>query len=553
MRKKLLALLPILAIVFLYSRLPDFTQKIELEMMHFQASENSTSAFDNTKATYEQVKGDEVSIEAFPKLGTDVDDTERIQRAVDYCIENDKDLFFPSGDSYVLRSVNVEAGLRIVGYGATFTLADAQPKFTRMFTTANRQWESAEDSDYLIFEGMTFDGNVWNQGAFLNYELEQQFAIFYTASPADTGMVRGKVINCRFQNWAADGVHIYKNADVEVIGCSSINCFRGGVVATGAPSNLKVTDYVGEKGQFGKVMDVEIETSANVNVTVDSMIAYGGVDFATQPGSVVTVEGLTVIGGETYIYGFESDVTINNSVLGNVRMRNATNCVFNDTTFVITPDATEDRSGVLVAVGESFDLIPKQDYYTEFNNCTFERVDKDDLVETGYELNALKGYFGKITMNDCVIGKGFTTGYYNLGVAYSNLTNVTFESDIAIAMQPLDWARIFKMVLDNVQYVGTNASPYHFLGYAGTEPYIIVEFKNMLLDSSTAGYAVDKRLGTTQIVSSRIIYVDEDPTTTDVPGFAGDTAKLYTPVDGEAVEWVATTSDPVAADWEIVE
>ena len=537
----------------MYSRLPNITQVIKLEIMHFQASENGTSAFDNTRATYEQVEETEVSIDTFPKLETDIDDTERIQRAVDYCIDNDKDLFFPSGGSYVLRSVNVEAGLRIVGYGATFTLADAQPKFTRMFTTANRQWESAEDSDYLIFEGMTFDGNVWNQGAFMNYELEQQFAIFYTASPADTGMVRGKVINCRFQNWAADGVHIYKNADVEVIGCSSINCFRGGVVATGAPSNLKVTDYVGEKGQFGKVMDVEIETSAKVNVTVDSMIAYGGVDFATQPGSVVTVEGLTVIGGETYIYGFGNEVTINNSVLGNVRMRNATNCVFNNTTFVITPNATENRSGVLVAVGESFDLIPKQDYYTEFNQCTFERVDKDDLVETGYELNALKGYFGKITMNDCVIGKGFTTGYYNLGVAYSNLTNVTFESDIAIAMQPLDWARIFKMVLDNVQYVGESASPYHFLGYAGTEPYIIVEFKNMILDSSKAGYAVDKRLGTTQIVSSRIIYVDADPTTTSIPGFAGDTAKLYTPVEGEPDEWVATSSDPVAATWEIVE
>jgi len=153
MRKKILSLLPLLIMVCMYSRLPNITQVIKLEIMHFQASENGTSAFDNTRATYEQVEEIEVSIDTFPKLETDIDDTERIQRAVDYCIDNDKDLFFPSGGSYVLRSVNVEAGLRIVGYGATFTLADAQPKFTRMFTTANRQWESAEDSDYLIFEG----------------------------------------------------------------------------------------------------------------------------------------------------------------------------------------------------------------------------------------------------------------------------------------------------------------------------------------------------------------------------------------------------------------
>ncbi len=555
MRKKLLALLPLLVMVFLYSRLPDVIQTIQVDMMRFQASENRASSFDNTKATYAQVEGTEVSIDVFPKLAADIDDTERIQRAVDYCIANDKDLFFPSGGSYVLRSVDVEAGLRIVGYGATFTLADAQPKFTRMFTTTNRQWESDEDSDYLIFEGMTFDGNVWNQGAFLNYELEQQFAIMYMGSPANTGMLRGRVINCRFQNWAADGVHIYTNADVEVVGCSSINCFRGGVVATGAPANVKISDYVGEKGQFGKVLDIEVDTSpsARINVTIDSMIAHGGVDFATQPGSVVTVDGLKVIGGDTYIYGFGSEVTINNSILGNVEMRNATNCVFNDTTFAITPDTTDDSSGVLAAVGDDFDLIPKQDYYAEFNHCTFERVDKDNLVAMDHELNALKGYFGKITLNDCVIGKGFTTGYYNLGVAYSDLTNVTFESDIAIAMQPLEWARIFKIVLDNVQYVGESATPYHFLGYARTKPYISVEFKNMMLDSSTAGYAVDKTLGTTQIISSRVIYVDVDPTTTDVPGFVGDTAKLYTPVEGEPAEWVATSNDPVAATWEIVE
>ena len=360
MRKKIVLLIPLLVMVFMYSRLPDITQMVNLDIMRFQASENKIPSSDNTRAAYEQVKETEISIDVFPKRETDRDDTERIQRAVDYCIANDKDLFFPSGGSYVLRPVDVEAGLRLVGYGATFTLADEQPKFTRMFTTTNRQWESAEDSDYLIFEGMTFDGNVWNQGAFLDYELEQQFAIMYMGSPADTGMLRGKVINCRFQNWAADGVHLYTNADVEVIGCSSINCFRGGVVATGAPANLKVTDYVGEKGQFGKVMDIEVDTSpsAKINVTIDSMIANGGVDFATQPGSVVTVDGLTVIGGDTYIYGFASDVTINNSVLGNVEMRNATNCVFNDTTFAITPSTTEDSSGVLAAVGDDFDLVP---------------------------------------------------------------------------------------------------------------------------------------------------------------------------------------------------
>ena len=78
--------------------------------------------------------------------------------------------------------MEVEAGLHLIGYGATFRLAERQPKFTRMFTTQQHMWESDEDSDYLIFEVMTLDGNCWEQVAFLNYEKEQQFAILFSGS-----------------------------------------------------------------------------------------------------------------------------------------------------------------------------------------------------------------------------------------------------------------------------------------------------------------------------------------------------------------------------------
>ncbi len=93
--------------------------------------------------------------------------------------------------------------MHLIGYGATFRLAERQPKFTRMFTTQQHMWESDEDSDYLIFEVMTFDGNCWEQGAFLNYEKEQQFAILFSGSTEKEGMLRGKVIACRFRIGAA--------------------------------------------------------------------------------------------------------------------------------------------------------------------------------------------------------------------------------------------------------------------------------------------------------------------------------------------------------------
>jgi hypothetical protein len=75
----------------------------------------------------------------------------------------------------------------------------------------------------------------------------------------------------------------------------------------------------------------------------------------------------------------------------------------------------------------------------------------------------------------------------------------------------------------------------------------------MVLDSSQAGYAGAGQIGTTKIVSDRLIYVTADPTKSDVPAFKGDTARLYTEVVGSPSEWVAVTSDPIAAEWKVFE
>ena len=545
-------LLPILLMSLLYSEIPDMAQMLRTNSGIDEVINGITSAeaLGGQTADVQAAQG-EISVEAFPKRKTDKDDTERIQRAVDYCIENNKDLIFPNGGSYTVRQVNIEAGLRIVGYGATVTLADNQPKATRMFTTQNRKWESSEDSDYLIIEGLTLDGNCWNQGEFMDYEKEQQFGIFFAGSLEKKGMLRGKVINCRFQNWCADGVHVYTNADVTVIGCSSINCFRGGVVASGSPSNVRITDFVGEKGTFGNAMDIEIDTPGKVNLTIDSMVAYCDIDIEMPEGSVATVDNLTVVGGITKVYGFENEITISDSNIGQLDVINATNCTFNNTKITVTPSSTEDVIGATVRMLDSSDKLSQEDYYTEFNDCTFERSDKDNPNETNKGLIALKGYFGQITLNDCTFGEGFKTGYYALGVAYSSIKNVTFDCDTAVAMKPLVTARVYEMVLDGVQYGENTNVPFRFLDYVEKKPYTTVVFKNMTLDSKQAGYAGDQAIGTTKIESSRTIWVESDPNVAGVAGFVGDTAVLRTPVDGEPYEWVAITSDPVAAEWKV--
>lgn len=555
MNKRMAILLPFLMLVFLNSQMPHFVQWIEITQLRLESIGGVTLSVNNAQQSCVQLEESEVSIEDFPKRETEKDDTERIQRAVDYCIENDKDLFFPSGSTYILRSVSVEAGLRLVGYGATFFLADDQPKFTRMFTTQYRQWENSEDSDYLIFEGMTFDGNAWKQGDFLNYEKEQQFGILFAGSTAEDGMLRGKVLNCTFQNWCADGVHIYTNASVEITGCSAINCFRGGIVASGTPTNITITDYHAEKGQFGKAIDIEIDTDppGKTNLTIERMLAYSDVDLGTQEGSVVKMTDSTVIDGTTVIYGFKNNITVERSTLGNVEVMNATDCTFNNVTFAVTPSITKDVNGVIVHVIDIFDDLPKDAYQTTFNDCIFERADAGDFLKKAKEVVALNGYYGKLTLNDCTFSSGFTTGYFNFGVAESYLNDVYFDTETAVSMQPLSWARIDKFVLDDVSYGESVTTPFRFLDYMNTKPYATVTFKNMVLDSSQAGYAGADQIGTTKIVSDRLIYVGEDPTEADVPAFKGDTARLYAPVSGSPSEWVAVTSDPIAAEWKVIE
>jgi hypothetical protein len=219
----------------------------------------------------------------------------------------------------------------------------------------------------------------------------------------------------------------------------------------------------------------------------------------------------------------------------------------------VTPSVTEDVNGVVVRVIDVFDELPKDDYQTTFNDCVFERADTGDLLETNKKVVALNGYYGKLTLNDCAFRNGFTSGYFNFGVAESYLNGVYFDTETAVSMQPLNWARIDKFVLDNVTYGTNTVTPFRFLDYMSTKPYATVTFKNMVLDSSQAGYAGADQIGTTKIVSDRLIYVSADPTVAEVPAFKGDTARLFAEVAGAPSVWVAVTSDPVAAEWELVE
>ena len=201
--------------------------------------------------------------------------------------------------------------MHLIGYGATFRLAERQPKFTRMFTTQQHMWESDEDSDYLIFEVSDIRRELLGAGCFP--ELREGAAICDPLLRFDRKRDATRESDCLplpelVRRWSAC---LHECSGV-VSDSTSYNCFRGGVVASGSPSTIKITDFVAEKSQFGKAMDIEIDTEPHnkTTLTIERLTAHESVDLGTQEGSVVNVTDSTIIGGKTVIYGFKNKITI---------------------------------------------------------------------------------------------------------------------------------------------------------------------------------------------------------------------------------------------------
>lgn len=105
-KKIMLLLLPVLLMSLLYINMPEMVQILSTNSA-FQEVSNTVapSEAQGGPAADVQAAQGEISVEAFPKRKTDKDDTERIQRAVDYCLENNKDLVIPfAAGSHVAAS-----------------------------------------------------------------------------------------------------------------------------------------------------------------------------------------------------------------------------------------------------------------------------------------------------------------------------------------------------------------------------------------------------------------------------------------------------------------
>ncbi len=247
------------------------------------------------------------------------EDTAAVQAAVDRAAAARGVVHFGPG-RYPVKVVHLAPGITLEGERATILRPPGQPNFTRTFQIAEsgaRTWGGDSDSDLLTLRGLVFDGNSAGQGAYRHYEQQQSHLLFLAADPARAGRLRVRLENLTFRDSVADGISLYTNVDAQVVDCRADDCFRGGLVATGGNTSIRVSNFrtTGARDRTG--IDVEVDAAGfggtrRLELTIDGMVLDGDFDVAVYDGSVVAGTGI-VSGEGLYLVAPGSTVRLSDS------------------------------------------------------------------------------------------------------------------------------------------------------------------------------------------------------------------------------------------------
>ena len=351
------------------------------------------------------------------------DDTKAIQKAVNTVYKLGGGLIvFPPGE-YLVTSVNLKENITYYGYGATIKRPDYQDKWTRTFTI---EYSGNVDSEPLIIQGLTFDGNSQNQGSYQDYELQQAHLIFLMGNPEYPGKLRASIEDATFRNGVADGITVYTNVDVKVADVEAIDVFRGGFVLVGGNSSAEVYNLTtrGEVDATG--IDIEVDgegygDTMRVEVKLENLnLIDGDFDISVSDGSTVSGNNIVSDDGPFYIYSEDSKMKFTNSKFKVGAADGYTNRIlfphdvtFENCEFYVTRQET----------GKPYDYFAVANIWWQhpgwkvfrnqrivFNNCSFKvdsNIQKTDTTYAIYLQPDSPDNNNKLILNAAVISKEF--------------------------------------------------------------------------------------------------------------------------------------------------
>lgn len=311
------------------------------------------------------------------------DDTAAIQRALDTA-KHGQVVELPAG-TYAITMLNVKAGTTIEGHNATLLCLPGRPKFSRMITTykAGYTYSGLSDSPQLRITGITFDGNRDNMGPYTHYQQEQNAELFLGADPHSPGRLNAWIEDCVFKDSVADGINVYTNTYVQVYHCQMVNCFRGGVTATGGDSTIKMS-YVDTSGTTSLGFHGEVEgtgyTGKGITVELSHVRCYDAIHLGLLAGSHVLCTDCDFRG---YFTGTmtESTATFQNCDFHSSGyapdgsagyLINPGNTTFNNCHFTFLENANPSAKLACLYVIWQTRYRPAQHQRLTIENCTFE-------------------------------------------------------------------------------------------------------------------------------------------------------------------------------------
>ena len=403
------------------------------------------------------------------------DDTEAIQAAIDAANkQGGATVLFPPG-TYLVRSVDVNAGLTLIGYGATLKKKGQQPKFSRTFTTQNRKYLGEKDSPPLTIKGFTFDGNRLAQGAYENYALEQQHMIFLQGNPKGPGKLVAIIEDCTFHDGVADAVSVYTNVAATISNCRAIDVFRGGVVVTGGYTEVQISNFTAIGNDHATGIDVEVDGAGyggthRTHITATNLRLAGDLDIGIKDGSTFLGTNIYCESGPFNIYAKDSTVRIMNSILGVGSLGSHGNRIvfphdvsFSHCTFVgDMPDkeATDDRLAT-IHIYWNISGTDERDQRLRFLDCDFQLSNTVPMEVTTYAVYAeadRRERNNRLLLRGGAVTSDFDYGVYINQGGHVSIADIAIDAAVGIrlgatAKYPLD------VLLDSVRFGANTTSP----------------------------------------------------------------------------------------------
>lgn len=279
-------------------------------------------------------------------------------------------------------------------------------------------FDDEKDSEAIVLEGFTFDGNRSGQWEFDKYQFQHAHLLLVgegrrpprpgeTPNPENHNLNPGRLVvhvsRCTFRDGVADGLSVLKDAVVTVHDCRGHDMFRGEITVTGGNSTIDIQGY---KGQF---VQVEIDGAGfDGSFAGEVKLREVGVDdfqvTASKGEYHVTARGLRV--QKTFILNAQTGTSLledcqfrSNGDFARNHVFIGKKVAFNNCDFVIDPSGSAPRLGRRMWANSSIPttaLIQKskracvhirgkaENGLVRFRRCRFHSLDKQTFLDSRF-------------------------------------------------------------------------------------------------------------------------------------------------------------------------